>query len=226
MRRAVFLSDLQYFLSEADNLLKSTAKKRKLNNDKSTNSHEHTEEHGDIINFTSETSTEKQQQQQLSPPISAFQFSAQGTSSREAATAAAAAPNKNPSVNSKDVCIVWEESHIPSLAGIGGSASLDPDHSVNKNHHTCLTFEEASMNMNESLMMKGGRYQNIDGRDNSNKLSREEIESVMQSAPLFHSLIAPKTPIFRLLCSKGEHCDKESFKSCYNHIQADLLERK
>ena len=217
MRRAVFLSDLQYFLSEADNLLKSTAKKRKLNNVKSTDSHEHTEEHGDIINFTSETSTEKQQQQQLSPPISAFQFSAQGTSS------IAAAPNKTPSVNSKDVCIVWEESHIPSLAGIGGSASLDPDHSVNKNHHTCLTFEEASMNMNESLMMKGDR---LDGRDNNIKLSREEIESVMQSAPLFHSLIAPKTPIFRLLCSKGEHCDKESFKSCYNHIQADLLERK
>jgi hypothetical protein len=211
MRRAVFLSDLQYFISEIDNIsILVRERKRKLSNFSDSSSHN--QEHGHVANIFAPN-----EKQQVSPLSTDFQLSVQNDTVKTI-IAAPAATAKSTSISSKDACIVWEESNISSLAGIGNSATLDHDHSVNKNQG--LTFEDASVC---EAIVKSDK--NI-ALDSNNKLSMEDIGQIMESAPLFHSIIAVRTPLFKLLCPDAESLDdKETFKTCYNHIQAELLAR-
>lgn len=208
MRRAVFLSDLQYFISEIENICVLRDRKRKLKSKEEVDE----KEREDVATILS-TSNKKQQ---VSPSTTDFHLSVKDTT-RITITATA----KTPSISSRDACIVWEESNISSLAGIGVSATLDHDHSAIKNHTTTgLTFEDASVSED---LAKSGKNIALDSR----KLSIEDVDHILESALLFHSTSAVKTPIFKLICSDADNSnwDKESFKSCYNHIHTELLTR-
>ena len=209
MRRAVFLSDLKYFISEIENI-STLVRERKRKLSSVCDSSSHNPEHGDVANVFAPN-----EKQQVSPN---FQLPTQDNTVKTMTAAPPAATAKSTSISSKNACIVWEESNFSSLAGIGNSATLDHDHSVNKNQG--LTFEDASVC--EALVKSDTNIV----LDRNNKLRMEDIGHIMESAPLFHSSIAVKTPLFKLLCSDAESLDEqETFKTCYNDIRTELLTR-